>query len=300
MLDVITGDLRWAWDPGTEDENAIPEPGQTFTLGSPNSWTVASVDPDLGLVYVPMGNATPDYVGMHRDPLDERFSSAIVALNGKTGQRRWSFRTVHYDIWDYDIGSQPVLFDLPLNDGTKAPALAQPTKHGDIYILDRRTGKPLTEVEERPVARGTIPSERYSPTQPFSTGFPNMTPAPLREKDMWGATVFDQLWCRIRYRQLDYRGKFTPPSTRGTLQYPGNFGVVDWGSVSIDEKRGLMLVNASYMPLSVTLYPKAVADKMGTPEMTAHAAYARQLGTPYSANAEQFLSPLGLPCNAPP
>jgi quinoprotein glucose dehydrogenase len=299
-FDAATGKLRWAWDPGAIDENSLPKGGSTYTLGSPNSWGAASVDAQLGMVYVPMGNATPDYVGMHRSAANERYSSAVVALDGKTGKRRWSFQTAHHDLWDYDIGSQPVLFDMPMPGGGTVPALAQPTKHGDIYILDRRTGRPLTDVVEQAVPKGSTPGERYSPTQPYSTGFPTLSPPALKEEDMWGATPLDQLWCRIRYRSVDYRGKFTPPSMRGTLQYPGNFGVVDWGSVSVDALRGLMLVNSSNMPLIVTLYPRAQADKMGDPNLGQHAGYAPQRGTPYSASAAQFVSPLNIPCNAPP
>jgi quinoprotein glucose dehydrogenase/quinate dehydrogenase (quinone) len=294
--DAITGALRWAWDPGAADEN--PAAGIPYSRGSPNAWSVLSGDPSLGLVYVPMGNATPDFVGQHRSRYDDRYSSAVVALDAKTGVRRWSFQTVHHDLWDYDIGSQPVLFDMPMPDGTAVPALAQPTKQGDIYILDRRTGKPLTEVVERAVPQGSVPGESYAPTQPYSSGFPSFSPPALRERDMWGATAFDQLWCRIRYRSLDYRGKFTPPSLRGTLQYPGNYGVIDWGSVSIDPLRKTMIVNSSYLPLINTLIPRSDAPAPDSPG--AHGFYSPQLGTPFAADPQQFLSPLGIPCNAPP
>lgn len=298
--DATTGALRWSWDSGARDENALPPPGGHYTRGSPNSWTVMSGDPALGLVYVPMGNATPDYVGMHRTPEFDRYSSAIVALDARTGKRRWHFQTVHHDIWDYDIGSQPVLFDMPMPGGDSVPALGQPTKQGDIYILDRRTGKPLTNVIERPVKAGTIPGERYSPTQPASVGFPSpLDPEVLREKDMWGATPLDQLWCRIRFRSVDYVGRFTPQSTRGALQYPSNFGVIDWGSVSIDEGGKTMLVNSSHLPMTLTLIPRAVADGPNAP-IGDHAQYSPQRGTPYAASPLQMLSPLGIPCSAPP
>lgn len=298
--DANTGALRWAWDSGARDENAIPHPGQQYSRGSPNSWSVMSADPALGLVYIPMGNATPDYVGMHRTPEQNRYSSSVVALDAATGKRRWHFQTVHHDLWDYDLGSQPVLFTMPMPGGGSAPALAQPTKQGDIYILDRRTGKPLTQVVERRAPAGDIPGERYSPTQPTSVGFPSpLTKERLEEADMWGATPLDQLWCRIRYRSVDYKGRYTPPSTRGILQYPSNFGVMDWGSVAIDERRGLMLVNSSHLPMTTTLIPRATAEKQGNPGH-AHGAFAPQRGTPYAVNPVQFLSPLGLPCNAPP
>jgi quinoprotein glucose dehydrogenase len=132
--DATTGELAWSWDSGAVDENWRPKPGEHYTRGSPNAWTVIAADPDLGIVYLPMGNATPDYVGMHRTPEMERYSSSVVALDSRTGKRLWHFQTVRHDIWDYDLGSQPVLFDMPMPDGTTRKALAQPTKQGDIYI----------------------------------------------------------------------------------------------------------------------------------------------------------------------
>lgn len=297
-FDAVTGARLWSWDAGALDENHTPGEGQQFTRGSANSWTVMSADPALGLVYLPMGNATPDYVGMHRTALDDRYSSAVVALDIRTGKRRWHFQTVHHDIWDYDLGSQPVVFDLPMPDGTTVPALAQPTKQGDIYILDRRTGVPLTEVVERKVPRGDIPTERYAPTQPISVGFPSpLSPERLSEKDMWGATPLDQLWCRIRFRSLRYSGRYTPPSTQGTLQYPSNFGVMDWGSVTIGDNGRTMFVNSAHLPMSIQLVPHDAMAKQGE---LAHRSFSPQLGTPYAASPVPLLSPLGIPCNAPP
>jgi quinoprotein glucose dehydrogenase len=298
--DATTGALRWSWDSGAKDENRVPKPGEHYSRGSPNSWTVMSADPELGLVYVPMGNATPDYVGLHRSPEDGRYSSSVVALDAKTGQRRWHFQAVHHDIWDYDIGSQPVLFDMPMPSGGTAPALAQPTKQGDIYILDRRTGKPLTQVIERRVPAGKIPGEQYSPTQPVSVGFPSpLTKEVLEERDMWGATPLDQLWCRIRFRSVDYSGRYTPQSVRGALQYPSNFGIVDWGSVAIDKAGGTMLVNSSHLPMTMQLIPREQAEHEKS-RFEGDVQFSPQRGTPYAARPVQMLSPLGIPCNAPP
>ncbi len=298
-FDARDGKLLWAWDIG-RPEGAPLKPDEIFTTGTPNAWTLFSADPELGLVYVPTGNSTPDFFGGNRTPVSDKYSSSVVALDAKTGQARWHFQTVHHDLWDYDIGSQPVLIDLP-TPGGKVPALIQPTKHGEIYLLDRRDGKPLATVEERAVPKGDIPEERYAPTQPWSTGMQSFTPAPLGEKDMWGATPLDQLWCRIQFRQMRYQGKFTPPSTHRTLQYPGNFGVIDWGSVAVDEARGLMIVNTSGMPLTVRLVPRKEADKQLTASAgNGHKGLSPQYGTPYAVDFGPFLSPLGLPCNAPP
>lgn len=299
-FDARNGKFLWAWDIGRPEGAGALKPGEIFTPGTPNAWTLFSADPKLGLVYVPTGNSTPDFFGGTRTAAADRYSSSVVALDAKTGAARWSFQTVHHDLWDYDVGSQPVLVDLPVG-GQMVPALIQPTKHGEVYLLDRRNGKPLATVEERPAPQGDIPGERYSPTQPWSTGMPSFTPPPLTEANMWGATPLDQLWCRIQFRQMDYQGKYTPPSVRRTLQYPGNFGVIDWGSVAVDEGRGLMVVNTSYMPLTVRLVPRAEADRlMAASAGNGHKGLSPQRGTPYAVDFAPFLSPLGLPCNAPP
>ncbi len=299
-FDARNGKLLWAWDIGRPEGAGPLKPGEIFTTGTPNAWTLFSADPKLGLVYVPTGNSTPDFFGGNRTRVSDKYSSSVVALDARTGQARWSFQTVHHDLWDYDIGSQPVLIDMPTPAGT-VPALIQPTKHGEIYLLDRRNGKPLATVEERPVPKGDIPEERYSPTQPWSTGMHSFTPPPLTERDMWGATPIDQMWCRIQFKQMRYQGKFTPPSTHRTLQYPGNFGVIDWGSVAVDEARGLMIVNTSGMPLTVRLVPREEADKQLVASAgNGHKGLSPQYGTPYAVDFAPFLSPLGLPCNAPP
>lgn len=300
-FDARNGKLLWAWDLGKVDTATATGQPELYTPGTPNAWTVFSADPQLGLVYVPTGNSTPDYYGGTRSALSNKYSSSIVALDVTTGKARWSFQTVHNDLWDYDIGSQPVLIDMPVAGGAKVPALIQPTKHGEIYLLDRRTGKPLAEVQERPAPQGNIPGEKYSPTQPWSVGTHSFTPPPLTETDMWGATPLDQLWCRIQFHRMDYRGKFTPPATHQTLQFPGNFGVIDWGSVAVDESRGLMLVNTSYMPMTVRLIPRAEYEKNPTAGPGKHhGGVMPQSGTPYAVEFAPFMSPLGLPCNAPP
>ncbi len=298
-IDAVTGKLLWAWDAGRAEDAGPLEDGETYTSGSPNAWTVLSADPELGLVYVPTGNATPDHVGMHRTERDDKYSSALVALDAETGRPRWHFQTVHHDLWDYDLPAQPALFDLPAS-GDTIPAIAVPTKRGEIFILDRRDGRPLKDVEERPVPQGNVAGESYSPTQPYQRSFPSLAPPPLKESDMWGATPLDQLWCRISYRAHDYAGEFTPPSMRGAIQYPGLFGALNWGSVSIDEQRGLLIANSSAIPHLVRLYPKEAGSDPAANSAEHGAGYLNQDGTPYGLTLEAMLSPLGLPCQAPP
>ncbi|KMS56414.1 quinate dehydrogenase [Novosphingobium barchaimii LL02] len=298
--DVKSGRLLWAWDSGRPDDAPMPGPGEGWTRGSVNAWSVFSADPALGLVYLPTGNATPDHVGTHRNPMLERYASSIVALDVKTGRVRWHFQTVHHDIWDYDMPAQPVLFDYTAG-GSKVPALAAPTKRGEIFILDRRTGKSLTGIEERAVPRGKIPGERYSPTQPYVKGFPSFAPPLLTEASMWGMTPLDQMWCRIRFRSLDYSGNFTPPSERGMIQWPGTFGVLNWGSVSIDPARNLMIVNSAAIPQEVRLFRHGADTEKPALAKDSHApGYLPQMGTNYGVSLLPMLSPLGIPCEAPP
>ena len=149
-FDIRTGELLWNWDSGNPDQTAPLPPGETYTTNSPNSWSVFSADPDLGLVYIPLGNQVPDQIGIGRSKNVERFSSSIVALDIATGQLRWVRQTVHHDLWDMDVPAQPVLFDMRRPDGTVIPALVGPTKQGDIYVLDRRSGQPIIPIREEP------------------------------------------------------------------------------------------------------------------------------------------------------
>ena len=296
-FDVTSGELVWAWDPSARDENRKLGAGEEYSRGTANSWAVMSADPDLGLVFVPTGNVSPDYVSTNRTALEKRYTSSIVALDSRTGKRRWHFQTVHNDLWDYDVPAQPVLFDMPMPGGMKVPAVAQPTKQGEIFILERATGKPLTEVKELPAPRGTLAGEPYSPTQPVATGFPSpLGKAKLEERDMWGMTPLDQLLCRIRFRQARYDGRFTPPAEQPTIQYPGNYGIMNLGSVTIGNGGRTMLVNSAYMAMTnqLTRYPGPGKGP------SARADFSPQRDTPWAANPKLMLSPLGIPCNAPP
>jgi quinoprotein glucose dehydrogenase len=151
-FDIRSGALLWAWDPGRPDSSAPLPQGQTYVPSSPNSWSISSVDEALGLVYVPMGNAPPDQWGGRRSAEAERYSSSVVALDLATGAVRWVFQTVHHDLWDYDVPAQPSLIDLEIG-GASVPALVQPTKQGELFVLDRRTGQPLLPVTEVPAPR---------------------------------------------------------------------------------------------------------------------------------------------------
>jgi quinoprotein glucose dehydrogenase len=306
-FDVITGQLSWAYDVGAPNRIGAPPTGETYTRATPNSWAQMAYDDKLGLVYVPTGNATPDHYGRQRRPIDDEISSALMALDIETGRRRWVFQTTHHDLWDYDLGSQPVLFDMPTASGP-VPAVVQPTKRGELFILDRATGEPVTRVEERRVpVEGAPPGERVSPTQPFSAGMPSLAGAPLREADMWGITPFDQLWCRIRYKRARYSGTLTPPGPTPSIMYPGYAGGMNWGSVSIDPSRRVLVTVTSHLANYMRLVPRAEANRAGAfamgegrEGMDAMRGIKAQANTPYGVETQSFLSPLQVPCQQPP
>ncbi|WP_114392979.1 glucose/quinate/shikimate family membrane-bound PQQ-dependent dehydrogenase [Oleisolibacter albus] len=294
--DIDSGVLVWNWDSGNPDRTEPLGPGETYTPNSPNSWSIMSADQDLGLLYVPLGNRTPDQLGMGRSAAVERFSSSITALDLRTGQVRWVFQGVHHDLWDMDVPSQPSLLDLDTPDGV-VPALVQPTKQGEVFVLDRRTGQPILPVKEVPAPTGTIPEDFSAPTQPVSSL--SFNPPALRESDMWGVSLFDQLACRIKFRSLRYEGRYTPPSLQGTLVYPGNFGVFNWGSVAVDPVRQVMFGMPTYLAFTSQLIP---SDEIGPGQVvnTGEAGLNLNVGGPYGVIMQPFMSPLGLPCQAPP
>lgn len=293
-FDPISGDLLWAWDMGREDRAGLPPEGDTYTRGTPNVWSLTSADEELGLIYLPTGNATPDYYGGHRSEAMEKYSSSIVALEARTGRVRWHFQTTHHDIFDYDVPSQPSLVDIPIN-GEVRKAVIVPTKRAEIFVFDRETGEPLTEIAELPVPQTDLPDETTSETQPFSVGMPSFARDYIREADMWGITPFDHALCRIQYRGLRYEGPLTPPTTQGTLLYPGVAGGMNWGSVAVDEVNNLMVVNSMHNPSVVRLYPR---DQLNGDEQ--YGIGGTQLGTPYAAYSFFFLSPIFTPCLRPP
>lgn len=299
-FNVVTGELAWAWDLGNPAIDKLPPEGQTYTRGTPNVWSTAAFDPELGLIYLPVGNATPDYWGSHRSMASEAYSSSVVAIDAATGKMRWTFQTVHHDVWDYDVPSQPMLIDFPVKGGT-APALVQLTKRGQIFVLDRRDGKPLTRVVEVRVPGGAEPGEWVFPTQPYSVEMPTVGVEKLTEKMMWGATPLDQLACRINFLRVRYEGDFTPPGSpeRPSLQYPGNAGGMNWGSGAFDARRGLLIVSDVRMPQTVAL------SRSSKPEIALSRADKDRpppslKAIPYKAKNDWFLSPVFAPCVQPP
>lgn len=295
-----TGELVWAWDLGNPAITKLPPEGQTYTRSTPNMWSAPAFDDALGLVYLPTGNEQPDFWGGKRPPLTEKYASAIVALDMATGRERWTYQTVHHDIWDYDVAAQPALYDVPDGKGGKIPALVQLTKRGQIFMLDRRTGKPIAEVIEKPVPQQHAAGDWVAKTQPYSTGMPALGADTLTERDMWGATFFDQLACRISFRKLNYQGEFTAPSTKETLIYPGYYGGFNWGGAAVDESNGYMFVNDIRMPQVVRLVPRETVD---VAKLTAGHGVGSTYpmdGTPFVIDHKAFNSPLGIPCQSPP
>ncbi|PWY50236.1 glucose/quinate/shikimate family membrane-bound PQQ-dependent dehydrogenase [Pseudomonas sp. RW409] len=294
-FDVHDGHLVWNWDAGNPDVTTPLPEGQTYTRNSPNMWSLASVDEKLGLVYLPLGNQMPDQWGGNRTAGAEKFSAGTVALDIDTGKLRWNYQFTHHDLWDMDVGSQPTLVDMKTADGIK-PALIQPTKQGSLYVLDRRDGTPIVPIQEVPAPAGAVEGDHTAPTQARSDL--NLLPPPLEEKGMWGATPFDQMLCRIQFKELRYEGQYTPPSIQGSLIYPGNVGVFNWGSVSIDPVRHLLFTSPNYMAFVSKLVPRAEVAA-GSKRESETSGVQPNTGAPYAVIMHPFMSPFGVPCQAP-
>ncbi|MGH0031094.1 MAG: pyrroloquinoline quinone-dependent dehydrogenase [Myxococcota bacterium] len=297
-FDARTGELRWAWDlapPGFDYASGLTSEAG-YALGTPNVWAPMSVDEERGLVFVPTGNAAPDYYRGERHRMSH-YGSSVVALRGATGEVAWHFQTVHDDLWDFDVPSQPTLARIDV-DGEGRDALVQSTKMGLLFVLDRETGEPLHPVEERPVpTAGAPPGEVLSPTQPFPR-IPMLVRGTVSADDAWGVTPWDRGRCREAIETLRFDGMYTPPSVQGTIMLPGNAGGSNWGGIAVDPDRQLAIVRSSDVPWVVTLIPRDdfEAARAARPGVE----HGPQLGTPYGLSRELLLSPLGLPCIGPP
>ncbi|PNU06602.1 dehydrogenase [Novosphingobium guangzhouense] len=297
--DVRTGAQRWAWDPTHPKGRTTPlAKGEIYTPETPNFWGTASFDPKLGLIYVPTGNQTPDFWGGNRLPESDAYTDSIVAIDVKTGAARWHFRTANHDLYDYDVAAQPILYDMPDGKGGKTPVVVALTKRGEIFVLDRRNGKPVIPVTNRKVPTDGAPQgQRLAPTQPFSAL--SLDTDRIKESDMWGGTIFDQMACRIAFKSMHYEGPFTPVGFKKTLIYPGYYGGFNWGGGAIDERTGTLYVNDIRMPQWGRFVHREDAHIRGL-KPTTEGEYSEQKGTPYGVERSMFLSPTGVPCIAPP
>ena len=301
-FDVITGAMRWAFDPGNPQDKQAPAEGQTYVRSTPNSWAPMSYDPLMNTIFLPMGSSSTDIYGVERTALDHKYGASVLALNASTGDEKWVYQTVHNDLWDFDLPMQPTLIDFAKPDGSKVPALVIGTKAGQIFVLDRHTGQPLTKVEEVAVKASNIPNEPYSLTQPKSVGMPQIGAQKLTESDMWGATPFDQMLCRISFKKMRYDGLFTAPGTDVSLSFPGSLGGMNWGGLSTDPVHGIIFDNDMRLGLWIQMVPQkkeAVANSGGEALNTGMGAVPLK-GTPYAVNKNRFLSIAGIPCQAPP
>ncbi len=301
--DARTGALVWAWD-------AIPrdpaDPARSTwrngadRTGAANVWGPLSADPDHDLVFLPTTSPSPDYYGGERQGAN-LYADSVVALRASTGKLVWAFQVVHHNLWDYDVPSAPSLIEVE-RGGKRIAALAQATKMGHLFILDRDTGQPVLPVEERPVPQDGAPGEWLSPTQPFPVATPSLVPNRLEPQDAWGLTPWSRAECRDLIAGLRREGIFTPPGLKPSLQYPGNAGGTNWGGVSFDRARGLILVNQTTLAFIVQLIPRAQVTGPHS-HSGGHEdgwEYAPMKGTPYVMRRKPLLSSSGLPCAPPP
>jgi len=287
-FDARTGDLVWSWDP-------IP-PELASQTGAANTWAPISVDTGRGLVFLPTSSPSPDYYGGERARAMP-YASAVVALNARTGERVWHFQTVRHNLWDYDLAAQPALVAVR-RDGAIRDAVAQATKTGFVFVLDRDTGAPLFPVEERKVPRSSVPGEAVAPTQPVPTLPKPIARQSITADDAWGVLWFDRRACRNELAALDNEGLFTPPSLRGSVVMPLFGGGSNWGSVAFDPATNLLVANTMNLVGMAQVVPSAEFAAMAKahPEDSP----TPQRGTPYGMRRKILTSPLGMPCNPPP
>jgi quinate dehydrogenase (quinone) len=302
-FDAVTGQFTWAWDVGRPGEPNPPAEGKSYTRSTPNMWATPTYDAELNMVYLPTGNGTPDLFGGMRSAATDRVSTSVVAVDATTGQERWVFQLVHHDVWDYDLPSKPVLYDMPDGKGGRIPALVQAGKNGEIYVLDRQTGVPITKVEERAVPTNGVKGENLSKTQPYSVGMPQMRDAVLTEAKMWGITPIDQLNCRVQFKGLYYAGDYTPPQMDWYLQNPSWYGTTNWGGQSIDKQHDLMIVNDMRVMMKARLLTRE--EQIERASLTGKGSHSvggvvPMNNTPYGAERGMVQSFLGVPCTTPP
>ncbi|MFK7977964.1 MAG: PQQ-binding-like beta-propeller repeat protein, partial [Halioglobus sp.] len=295
-FDAVNGEQRWAFDPlaGYPDS------------GSANVWAPMSVDEANSLVYLPTSAASADYYGANR-PGDGSYANSVVALDLTTGKVRWHFQHVRHDLWDYDTPAQPILFNWKKN-GKTIPALAQLTKQGFVFVLNRLTGESLWEITEQPVPPSQIPGEITARTQPKPIAPPSLLDPFLMPDDAWGLTPIDRASCRKQLSELHNLGLFTPTSETLTLMFPGSLGGSNWGGGALLGDSGILLTNVNNAAFTGRLIPTLPASLNSNPSAptkqdhpsAGHRMQVTMQGTPYTIEIGSLQSSLGIPCNPPP
>jgi quinoprotein glucose dehydrogenase len=286
-FDARSGKPRWSFDPLIHDG---------IDAGHANVWAPMSADDARGLIFLPTTSPSPDFWGGKRVGNNEHANS-VVALKSETGEIAWSFQTTHHDVWDYDLPAQPTLARIDTGDGMR-DVVIQPTKQGFVFVLDRDTGKPVWPVEERAVPQGGVEGEKLSPTQPFPTHVPPLSPQKFSADDEFKfPPLIGSPDCHALLASARYEGLFTPPSTQGTLIYPMTGGGVNWGSAAFDPVHQILYANTTNAIHLVKLMPAAEAEGYKPPPGQ---DFGRQRGAPFAMTRVVAMSKLGLLCNKPP
>jgi quinoprotein glucose dehydrogenase len=307
-FDARTGALRWSFDPvprQVTDPAALAALGWTpqgvAATGGANVWSLLAVDEQRDLVFLPTASAAPNFFGGTR-PGDNRYANSVVALRGMTGEVIWHFQHIHHDVWDWDTPTHPILIDVP-RDGRIVPAVAQLTKQGFVFVLDRETGEPLFPVEERPVPTDGVPGETLSATQPFPLKPPPLMKTGISPDDAWGPTAWDRARCREWLASSRTGPIFTPPSTRGWIMFPGTAGGPNWGGGAWDPSRNLLVTSVSQVGMWLRLIDAGglqTEEKFDASAGAPQGRPARIRGTRYAIEQRILLGPSFMPCTPPP
>ncbi|MFN0169262.1 MAG: pyrroloquinoline quinone-dependent dehydrogenase [Bryobacteraceae bacterium] len=244
-FDARTGKEVWRFDP-------IPRPGEfgndTWEKDSwkdraaANAWSILTVDPERGMVFLPLTSPATDFWGGDRKGAN-LFGDCVVALDAKTGKRIWHFQTIHHDIWDYDLPAAPNLVEVR-HGGKRIPAVAQITKTGFVFLLDRLTGKPLFEIEERPVPKSEVPGQETWPTQPFPVKPPPFARQSMRPDELSTVTPEHGDFCAKLTEGAVFGSLYTPVGFKPTVLFPGTNGGANWGGASFDPGTQTLYVNS--------------------------------------------------------
>ena len=252
--DVKSGKMRWIF-------RTIPRPGEfgyetwpkeAYKIsGGANAWAGLSVDPKLGMIFAATGSASFDFYGANRIG-DNLFANCVIAIDARTGKRVWHFQGVKHDVWDLDFPAAPSLVTVTRN-GRPVEAVAQITKTGFVFVLDRRTGKPLFPVEYRKAPASQVDGEKLAETQPYPLKPPPFTRQTFTEDMITRRTPQAHAAVLEQFRRVDSNGMYTPPSLRGTMLFPGTDGGGEWGGAAYDPETGLLYVNSNEQPWIIRL-----------------------------------------------